>query len=169
MNKRNTALTKQIQQQIVSTIRGGAFAHVAGLAWGVKPERLADWITRGTRPGAREPYRSFAVEVFNAQGQARAKAEMELYQKDPRAWLEHGPGRDKPHSPGWAAPVRAHDGQAADSGQELSGMRARQIFLWMFEQLTDYPEARLRISDNLGDAPLSFEKQPFALADIMIV
>src|SRR5262245_57971437 len=86
--------TAEIGQKIVSSIRSGAYPHVAAQAWGVPPEVFDEWMQRGTGPQPCDPYSSFAKDVLQAQAQARLRAEMAAFNVNPRDWLHHGPGRE---------------------------------------------------------------------------
>jgi hypothetical protein len=65
-----------------------------------------DWLARGEKQRAREPYRRFAREVRQAAAMCRLVAECAAFKKDPKFWLAHGPGRDRPGYPGWAGEAR---------------------------------------------------------------
>jgi hypothetical protein len=108
MNAKRLKLTPELQAPILASIRAGGFPHVAAEAWGVPRATFEQWIEWGTRskPPARDPYKSFALAVIQAQAQARLKAEMAAMEDDPHFWLKNGPGRDQPNKPGWSAMVR---------------------------------------------------------------
>src|SRR5437870_4971115 len=97
---RRCKLTAIVRGKILDSIRAGGYAHVAAEAWGVPADILADWLKKGQAKGAHEPYASFAAEVREAEAQARLTAETRLFDKDGRAWLEHGPGRETADRPG---------------------------------------------------------------------
>src|SRR5207244_707653 len=80
--------------------------HVAAEAAGVPAEVFQDWLERGSRPGARDPYRSLAERVRHAHGHARCMAEVALCKADPKAWLLNGPGKNSDTLPGWSAPLK---------------------------------------------------------------
>ena len=62
-----------------------------------------DWLRRGNEKNAWEPYRTFAIDVRQAFAQARLRAEVAGFEKDPKAWLIHGPGRESEQQPGWVS------------------------------------------------------------------
>src|SRR5580698_9687677 len=102
-------LTPQLSKDIASSIRAGGYPHVAGEAWGVPKDVFDDWLKRGNQKNAWEPYRTFAIEVRQAFAQARLRAEAASYEKDPKLWLVHGPGRETEEQPGWSVPVKRTD------------------------------------------------------------
>ena len=96
-------LTAELETRITASIRAGGYAAVAAQAWGVPEAVLERWLKRGRKKNASEPYRSFARNVDQALGQARLRAEMAAYKDDPKNWLKHGPGKERPGKPGWSA------------------------------------------------------------------
>ncbi len=96
-------LTPEVESKILASIRAGGFVGVAAQAWGVSRRLCRRWLNMGRKKGAREPYRSFAANVDQAQGQARLKAEAELLRDDAKCWLQHGPGKEMPGKPGWSS------------------------------------------------------------------
>jgi hypothetical protein len=102
---RETLLTPERQQRIVSFIRAGAFDWVAAEASGIDRQTFWEWIKRGedthyARPST-ELYARFAYAVREARAEARLSAEVEVKRGEPLAWLMKGPGRDRPGEPGW--------------------------------------------------------------------
>jgi hypothetical protein len=102
---RETLLTPERQQRIISYIRAGAFDWVAAEANGVDRFTFVEWIKRGedthsVRPST-EQYAQFAQAVREARAEARLSAEVEVKRGEPLAWLMKGPGRDRPGEPGW--------------------------------------------------------------------
>lgn len=104
-------LTTELEQQILASIRAGGYAHVAAAAWGVPEQLWQKWQRWGTGKEARQPYRELLHKVEQAQGQARLKAEMAAMEADPRGWLKHGPGKERPGNPGWAALAKPAPGR----------------------------------------------------------
>src|SRR5437762_13230908 len=94
MSVRRFRLTPQLRSQIVAGVRAGGYPHVAAEAWGV-PRAIFDlWLERGQAKDGREPYASFARDVQTAYAQARLRAELAVFEDDPKVWLAHGPGRE---------------------------------------------------------------------------
>src|SRR6266446_2366239 len=106
MSKPRQALTPEIAEQIVTLIRSGGFPLVAAEGAGVPAEVFQAWLARGEKRGAMDLYRRFARDVRQAAAMCRLVAECTAYKKDPKFWLAHGPGRDRPGYPGWAGEVR---------------------------------------------------------------
>src|SRR5947208_734663 len=110
MSNWKVKLTPEIEQQILASIRAGGFPEVAALAWGVQKEQWEEWLRWGQVKkggGNKARYVQFFRKVEQAKAQARLRAEMAAMENDPESWLKHGPGRDRPELPGWAAMVRA--------------------------------------------------------------
>jgi len=101
---RETLLTPERQQRIISYIRAGAFDWVAAEANGIHRQTFWEWIKRGEDAHARpqtERYAEFAYAVREARAEARLSAEVEVKRGEPLSWLMKGPGRDRPGEPGW--------------------------------------------------------------------
>lgn len=137
-------LTPQVQHQICSAIRSGGFAHVAAASAGVAPRLFKRWFKRGLRRAAAEPYRSFAAEVRQAIAQARLAAEIAAFKKEPKAWLEHGPGKETPNSPGWTGVVPACTGQEETRRDVFAQPELVRLFHELLDALADFPEARMK-------------------------
>lgn len=146
---RNPRLTRELAKKIVSSIRSGGYPHVAAQSCRVTPAVFEDWLRRGSAPNAREPYASFAQNVLEASAQARLRAEVEACQKDPKAWLNNGPGRESDGSPGWSAQVKAA-AVAADKCNPLADPQLLELFREVLRVLAPYPEARRALADALG-------------------
>jgi hypothetical protein len=99
--------TAELLTQILASIRSGGYAHVAAAAWGVSEADWREWNRRAAKRRGGKAYREFFLKVEQAEGQARLKAELDAREADPRFWLKHGPGKDRPDSPGWSAMARA--------------------------------------------------------------
>ena len=98
-------LTPALQERIVAALRAGGFPEIAAAAWGVSRRTFRRWMRRGEVKEI-EPYRSFAAAVREAIAQARLRAEMDIFENQPRIWLQHGPGRETDASPGWTTAVK---------------------------------------------------------------
>src|SRR5947209_2304864 len=120
-------LTPALGQQICAYIRAGGYPPVAAQAAGVSGKLFKRWLTRGARKGAREPYRSFAESVRQAEAQARLGAEMAAYKKDAMGWLKSGPGRETADGPGWSMPVKARAGDERKANPLLHPEVARLV------------------------------------------
>src|SRR5690349_4822223 len=94
-------LTKIYQDKLTQLIRAGTFEHVASEACGVPGDQYDAWLKRGAEQ-KRGLYRKFRARVIQAKAEARAMAESATRTKDPRGWLKHGPGKDRPGEPGWS-------------------------------------------------------------------
>lgn len=143
-------LTAELSRGILAAIRAGGFPHVAAAAYGVDAATWRRWRRRGRR--GREPYRTFWHQVETAHGQARLRAEIEVLDKDVRTWLKHGPGRDLPGQPGWAALARAA-APAADRDTDRVPPELLRFAATVRAVLAPYPEALAALAKALdGDA-----------------
>jgi hypothetical protein len=138
-------LTPGLGLQIAGYIRAGCYAHVAAEACGVSRSEFDHWLKEGEAKNAPEPLAAFADEIRTANAQARLKAEIRAYNQDPRAWLEHGPGRDRPGDPGWSGPLRAPTGQA-DQANPFANPELMHLFNLALKALEKYPEARAHVA-----------------------
>jgi hypothetical protein len=104
---RETLLTPELQQRIVSYVRAGAFDWVAGEANGVGRYTFWEWIRRGEDEDLDRPqtpqYAQFAQAVRAARAEARLSAEVEVKRGEPLSWLMKGPGRHQPDAPRWTS------------------------------------------------------------------
>jgi hypothetical protein len=150
---RRPRLTPQLSRNIVASIRSGGYAHVAAQAWRVPPEVFDDWLRRGSRPRAREPYASFAQDVLEAQAQARLRAEIAAFAKDPKGWLNHGPGRESEDNPGWSAQVKAAL-VASEGNNPFLDPQLLALFQQVLSLLIPFPEARRQVAQALTERGL---------------
>jgi hypothetical protein len=111
MSNFSSLVTPEVESNLLGFIRAGGFPHVAAEAAGIPRELFAVWLRRGSRRGAREPYKSFYRRVQQASATARLKAELETMTKNPFSWLRHGPGRETLEAAGWTNPVRPGRGR----------------------------------------------------------
>ena len=131
--------TPALQDRIVAALHAGGFPEIAAAAWGVSPRTFRRWMRRGEVKGI-EPYRSFAAAVREAIAQARLRAEMDIFENQPRIWLQHGPGRETDESPGWTTAVKP---SASRRGPKAVGEIA--FDKWsaeILESLKKFPDAR---------------------------
>jgi hypothetical protein len=133
-------LTDDLARTILAGIRAGGFPHVVAAANGVDAVRWELWRRRSRGKHAREPYRGFMRAVAMAEAQARLRAEMEVREKDVRTWLKHGPGRDLPGKPGWAAVVRPAPPERR-SADLLAAPEFLRFIATLRTVLAPYPEA----------------------------
>ena len=137
-------LTPEIESQVLAFIRAGGFDWIAAEAAGIPRPIFEHWLSKGSRHG-REPYRRFFVSVMQARAQARIATEVEARQKDPRFWLKHGPGRERPGYPGWSNPATGGMPPAEGSASVLDSVEVRALLNEMLTVLEEFPEARARM------------------------
>jgi hypothetical protein len=133
-------LTPDLQRRIVAALHAGAFPLVAAQAWGVPPHAFHEWMKRGDEPSALEVYREFASEVRAAAAQARLRAEIVMYEHQPRVWLQNGPGRETAEAPGWTVAVKPMPRAAVSATRTLH--RLRRELEQVLTLLELFPEAR---------------------------
>jgi hypothetical protein len=119
-------LTPEIENQLIQYIRAGGFAWAAAEAAGVPRAVFRRWLARGKRH-RRQPYRRFYENVLQARAQARLAAEIKVREQDPRFWLRHGPGRERPGQPGWTNPVRPAPPRAGGTKLGLDAPQLQQF------------------------------------------
>ncbi len=100
MAGRKTKLTRDLIDEIVQYIRGGAYAWIAAAAVGIHISTFHRWMKRGEE-ATRGIYREFFDAVYQARAQARVVAEIEVRRDSPEKWLRWGPGRERKGEPGW--------------------------------------------------------------------
>jgi hypothetical protein len=145
---RETLLTPDVHQGIVSSIRAGAYDYVAAEAYGISQATFHEWIRRGEgrdRGRPRDPrYAAFAADVRQAHAQARLSAEIRVAKDTPQFWLRIGPGREAPGRPGWT------------EGTEATTIKIEVVMQLIDEvkgvlkiELADDPDRLQRIADRL--------------------
>jgi hypothetical protein len=144
-------LTPNLSTHIIASIRAGGYPHVAAQSWGVSRTQFDDWLERGTRQRAREPYRSFAAGVAEAQAQARLRAEVHVFENEQCAWLEHGPGKATRDSAGWSRPAAALDAGGAAFNPFLSP-EFQRVMGCVLNTLAPHPQLRESIGAELENA-----------------
>jgi hypothetical protein len=139
-------LTPALSDQILSLIRLGGYPLVAAETAGVPKEIYLDWLKKGDKSNAREPFRTFARDVRKAVAQARVLAEHAIYEKDPKFWLGHGPGKETDECPGWTGE------RPAARINSVPDSSADWYTLWpeLDKVLAAFPEARKAIAAALS-------------------
>ena len=146
-------ITPGLIHGIALRVEGGAFPHVAAEAEGVPTEVFQEWLERGSRPGAREPYRSLAEGIRNAHGKARCHAEIELHKDQPKVWLLNGPGKISDTLPGWSTPVKGQPKAEKKTVNPLMEKQVQALLVSLVEALAPYPEARAALAAVLTKEP----------------
>ncbi len=141
MSARRYRLTPEMITDIVSRIKGGAYASVAAQASGLPPEVFQQWMERGTSKNARSPYHEFAASIQAGIAHARCMAEINMRTENPKGWLMHGPGKDSP-SQGWTAAVRATVPPTPEAVNLLMDPQFQELLARLLLALAPYPEAR---------------------------
>ena len=146
-----TMLTPALQERIVASLRAGGYPTIAAQAWGVPPRVFRVWLRRGESAHPLEPYRGFAIAVREAIAQARLRAEMTIFESQPRLWLQNGPGRETADTPGWTTAVKPTPKR--DGSDALSLAAFRKIAAGISKTLGPYPEASAAVADWLATGP----------------
>jgi len=146
--------TDKLTKEITAYIRAGGFPHVAAEAAGIAKPVFDSWITKGTKQGAREPFRTFVARINQAKAQARLAAETSAHKEDPKFWLRAGPGREAPQSPGWTAVMRPLlTNQNAATVNLFSSPEFLQFMAMLRTVLAGYPDALAAVSDAMSSEP----------------
>ena len=148
MSAKRFRLTPPLRSQIIAGIHAGGYPHVAAAAFAVPKDIFDDWLKRGVGADAREPYVSFAKDVAQAQAKARLRAEMAVFEAEPKVWLMHGPGRETSESPGWSVSVKAAEA-TVESRNVLLDPELMQLFRTLMEVLRPYPDASAQVAQVL--------------------
>lgn len=153
MSRRRYRLTPEIEEKITGLIRAGAYGWVAAEANGVPQRVFARWLRLGAKKG-RSSYRRFYEQVQQARAQARARVEMETREKNPVAWLRHGPGREQFGRPGWTNPVKAPVVRPKDT-DPLASIQWNHLWSTILQILSPFPEAcealRRALDEEMGN------------------
>jgi hypothetical protein len=150
MPRRPVQLTPDLIREIATRVRGGAFPQVAAEAAGVPAGPFAEWMRRGSRPGARGLYRELVEEVRYGQAHSRCMAEIALRQKDPRTWLLSGPGKGTTDRPGWSGAVRGQLQAEGYAGNPLLQAQIQALLARLMDLLEPHPEARAAVAAALA-------------------
>jgi hypothetical protein len=143
MARTRIKLTPALGERICACIRSGGYAHVAAEAVGVPRDLFERWMVGGRKKGAREPYRSFAAAVAQAEAEARLRAETAVFKKqDWDIWLRCGPGKESGKSPGWTAAARPRGGEDPKQGRAANLELILELCEKLLEALEPFPEAR---------------------------
>jgi len=88
--KGSVALTREIEEKILTLIGAGAYDYVAAEAAGVAARTLREWLARGegrSERGSTPKLRAFARKVRTAKALARVDAEVRVFRENPKLWL----------------------------------------------------------------------------------
>jgi hypothetical protein len=151
-------LTSEIEQKIVNFIRAGGFPWVAAEAAGIPRKIFHSWLRLGKRRRAKKLYRRFYQSVIEARAHARLTAELETRKNDPRFWLRHGPGREKPGAPGWTNPIKPIQLRKASQEERFMSPEFMRFLSRLMEILGPYPEPRAAVA-KAAEEFASEEKQ----------
>jgi hypothetical protein len=145
---RPALLTPTLQERIVASLRAGGFPQISAQAWGVSPRTYRRWMRRGEGRDPIEPYRSFAAAVREATAQARLRAEMDIFENQPRIWLQHGPGRETDESPGWTTAVKPNASRRRGSNA-IDEIEFGRLGKELLDHLKPFPEAHRSVAGML--------------------
>lgn len=150
MSASTPRLTPELQGRIASFVRAGGYPHVAAEAAGVSSRTFRNWLRRGSRAGAKPPYRGFVADLRQAAAQARLRAEVGIIDKRPLDWLKCGPGKETPRRPGWSAAPKAQVAVRARDTNALADPSFQRIGAQLLDALKPFPEARAALADQMG-------------------
>lgn len=146
-----------VQGLICLYIRKGAFSHIAAMAAGIPEGVFHDWLKAAEGKHSRR-FRKFKDAVMQAEAQARVKAELAVFEANPRAWLREGPGRHQGSRVGWSVPV---PGPSVTNQMQVNIQHSPEwSALWseILARAAPFPEARAALADALRD----MEQRPVA-------
>ena len=144
---RKIVLRPQFIVDVVKYVRAGCYPEVAAEAVGVPAAVLRDWLRQADDTKCPPKIIHLRDELRAAAAQARAAAEVTLFQDDRPAWLRLGPGKETPSRAGWSQPSKAifrEEETAADVS-----MQFLHLCGGMFEVLKRHPDAREELADFL--------------------
>jgi hypothetical protein len=137
---------------ILASIRAGGYPHVAAQAYGVAAEEFLHWLRRAGVTGGPRKVRRLVALVQEAAARARLKAEMTVYDADPRFWLRHGPGKESRQAPGWSALAKPVSDRGDGGAEVLNSPEIQAILAAVTGALHPWPDARVAVAQAL-DAP----------------
>ena len=140
-----------LADRVLSYIQSGGYPRVAAEAAGVPEEIFLQWIKRGEKKRAREPYRTFARGVRQAVAHGRLIAELAVHEKDPKFWLTHGPGKETAHNPGWTGEVKPTGREDSGPVADDADAQWQALYTVLMQALAEFPEARLAVAQALRD------------------
>ena len=144
-------------------MRAGADPAVAAEAAGVDADLFARWLKIGEGRRAPRAYRDLVGAIRTAAARARVAAELAVHADDPKIWLTRGPGKERPHSPGWSAVVKPLVTVDNRTVNLLADSTAAAMIEVMLAALAAHPEARKDVLAALnGEAP---RRKPPKLVD----
>jgi hypothetical protein len=146
---RRFCLTPEVEHLILSYIRSGGYPWVAAESAGIPRQVFRQWLRQGSKPQARLIYRRFRTSVIQARAQARLGAELETRKRDPRFWLTHGPGREKPNVPGWTNPAPGRGPSKKGRSRRILTKDFLRILDPVIQALAGFPEAREAVAKVL--------------------
>src|SRR5689334_5328771 len=91
--KGSVGLTVEIQEQVVTLLRGGASLPAAAAAAGVPVRTMQGWYARGSgrsKESSTPKLRRFAKAVDQARAEAQVSAEVRVHKTQPARWLHSG-------------------------------------------------------------------------------
>lgn len=112
---RPSTLTAEVERTILQHIELGAFPRAAAQAAGITAATFDQWMRH-----TGEEYQSFQSKINQASMAARVQAELLVKVSDPKFWLTHGPGRDKPEEPGWGPAKQQIEGKISHAHMHIA-------------------------------------------------
>lgn len=97
--KGSVGLTAEIQEQVLTLLRGGASLPGAAATVGVPVRTMQGWVARGSgraKESSTPKLRRFAKAVEQARAEARVSAEVRLHKSQPARWLHAGIASEDP-------------------------------------------------------------------------
>jgi hypothetical protein len=86
-------------------------------------------------------------------------AELAVFADRPRDWLKFGPGKEQPHSPGWASAMKPIIAQL-NNVNVLASPEWNALWSVILATIAPYPEARAALADALAQFNSSGKWRP---------
>ena len=117
-------------------------------------EVFKNWLEWGRKSGKGpyKKYRLFVEAVLQAVAQSRLTAEIKAHDDEPLRWLQQGPGKETPDTPGWSTPVKPSVNHTNNTINLLLHPEMQSLFAAILQVLAPFPEARAAVSEALAGA-----------------
>lgn len=144
-------LTPDVEKEILAFVRAGGFPHIAAEAAGIPNHVFQGWLSAGSPSNkGKSKFKLFVKKLEQAMAQARLKAEIDVYNDDPKAWLRSGPGKEKLDSPGWTGIVKPILQPANQTINYFASPEFMHLLLRLRQILAPHPEALKALSEALS-------------------
>lgn len=118
-----TALTEEVSRKVCDAIRGGNYLETAAAYAGISRTSLHEYLKRGRRKDAEEPFASFVAAVDEAMGEAETSFVVRVASaaRDPRHWTAAAWWLERRFPERWGRRDRVEHTGAGGGPIEVSG------------------------------------------------